>query len=302
MIYRTIETAYWDDERVRGLSPEGKLMFLYLITNRHGHMSGIYYLSPQEAAGETGLSVKGVDTLWDTLSACNLARFDRSSGLVWVKKMFDKQARGIKNNKAAATHLATLHKSCLIKEFLEFYAHRKIPYAIPYQEAKPSCLQEQEQEQEQKQDPTALASPAGSGTKQKVSWSSENGWTSITEDHRKRWQAAYPACDIDRQLAAMTAWLMANPAKAHKSNWERFITKWLTKGQDRGGDTQSNAPARGTSLARNKALLKQLSERDSDGQGTGGHDDQSANGDVSKVGSGVGGIAGMAGDAGEILF
>jgi hypothetical protein len=37
-------------------------------------------------------------------------------------------------------------------------------------------------------------------------------------------------------MLAMEQWLKANPAKARKSNWRKFVTSWLAKEQDRGGD------------------------------------------------------------------
>lgn len=75
-----------------------------------------------------------------------------------------------------------------------------------------------------------------------IRWTRETKWSGITEQDRSDWKAAFPACDIDRQLASMDAWLAANPAKAKKSNWRKFVTTWLTKSQDRGGDIASNKP------------------------------------------------------------
>lgn len=68
------------------------------------------------------------------------------------------------------------------------------------------------------------------------SWSKVSGWKEISDEDRGRWKSAYPACDLDRQLAAMNEWLLANPEKAHKTRWRRFITNWLSRSQDRGGD------------------------------------------------------------------
>jgi hypothetical protein len=67
-------------------------------------------------------------------------------------------------------------------------------------------------------------------------WDRDAGWSGIVDEDRARWAKAYPAVDVDRQLAAMTEWLLANPAKAHKSNWRKFVTNWLTRRQDAGGD------------------------------------------------------------------
>lgn len=75
-----------------------------------------------------------------------------------------------------------------------------------------------------------------------VAWSAGAGWEGIGNDLKAEWAIAYPACDLDRQLAAMHSWLKANPLKARKSNWTRFITNWLGKEQDRGGDLRTPRP------------------------------------------------------------
>ena len=75
---------------------------------------------------------------------------------------------------------------------------------------------------------------------QPVGWSKQVGWFGITDELRKQWADAYPACDIGRQLLAMQEWLRANPTKATKSNWLKFITNWLARQQDKGGDAPRN--------------------------------------------------------------
>ena len=72
-----------------------------------------------------------------------------------------------------------------------------------------------------------------------IAWSAEGGWQGIVDADRTEWAAAFPACNLDRQLAAMVAWLRSNPTKARKSNWRKFITNWLNRSQDKGGDAAS---------------------------------------------------------------
>lgn len=71
----------------------------------------------------------------------------------------------------------------------------------------------------------------------KIAWTADGGFTGITDSDRSGWSEAYPAVNLDRQLAAMGDWLKSNPTKARKSNWRRFITNWFSRKQDRGGDT-----------------------------------------------------------------
>jgi len=72
-----------------------------------------------------------------------------------------------------------------------------------------------------------------------VKWTDSEGWAGITEADRKTWAEAYPACVLDIELMRASEWLKANPARAHKSNWRRFIVSWLTRSQDRGGTNRS---------------------------------------------------------------
>lgn len=68
-----------------------------------------------------------------------------------------------------------------------------------------------------------------------VRWDVESGWQGITDADRKEWAAAFPACVLATELSKATAWLKANPQRAHKSNWRRFLVSWLTRCQDKGG-------------------------------------------------------------------
>ena len=67
-------------------------------------------------------------------------------------------------------------------------------------------------------------------------WSAESGWEGITDADHAEWSQAYPAADLPVELAKANQWLKANPKKARKSNWRRWLTTvWLTKCQDHGG-------------------------------------------------------------------
>jgi hypothetical protein len=77
-----------------------------------------------------------------------------------------------------------------------------------------------------------------------ISWSALAGWSGITDADRAAWRSAYPCCDIERQLAAMGEWLRSNPEKARKRSWRRFLTNWLSRSQERGGDQAARPSAR----------------------------------------------------------
>lgn len=49
---------------------------------------------------------------------------------------------------------------------------------------------------------------------------------------REGWMKAYPAVQIDTELAKAAVWVVANP-KNKKSNYARFLANWFTKAQDK---------------------------------------------------------------------
>jgi len=162
-MYRTIDAAFWTDPKIRGLTPDGKFLALYLVTNPHGHVGGIYYLPDDLIRAETGLTGRALDTLWHTLSKLGFARKDQELSVVWVVKMFAYQGRGEKNERAVGRHLASLHNSKLINDFLKVYpgvgkyTQDRVSIGYPAQDESGTPEQEQEQEQEQDCVPSAHA-------------------------------------------------------------------------------------------------------------------------------------------------
>jgi len=69
-----------------------------------------------------------------------------------------------------------------------------------------------------------------------------NTWENIDDAKKALWSRAYPACDIDVELARMVTWILENPEKGHKTRWGRFIVNWLGRSQDRGG-TRKGGPS-----------------------------------------------------------
>ena len=71
-------------------------------------------------------------------------------------------------------------------------------------------------------------------------WDSLEGWLGITDADRTAWATAYPAASLTAELAKASEWLRANPTKAKRSNWRKFLTGWLTRCQDGGGTDRGN--------------------------------------------------------------
>ena len=47
----------------------------------------------------------------------------------------------------------------------------------------------------------------------------------------ERWRYTYPALNIEAEVLRMGEWIEANPARAPKKNWKRFMVAWLARNQ-----------------------------------------------------------------------
>ena len=83
--------------------------------------------------------------------------------------------------------------------------------------------------------PTSKPTAARSRAKPAVSWDADAGWAGITDADRQEWAQAFPGAVLDQELAKATAWLRANPKRAGRRNWRRFLVGWLQRCQDKGG-------------------------------------------------------------------
>lgn len=131
-MYRSIETSMWSDPAIRNLSPIDKLLFVYLITNSHAHLSGLYYIQESTIGSELGVDLKvvkkGLDTLSipyrypiDGASELGLLKYDQLFQVVFVKNMLMYQGRGHKIKKSVEEHFKTLHKCPLINDLCHHY-------------------------------------------------------------------------------------------------------------------------------------------------------------------------------------
>lgn len=65
-----------------------------------------------------------------------------------------------------------------------------------------------------------------------VRWTAAS-WMGITSADMDGWKQAFPGVDIEQQLRISHEWLLANPKRATKKNWRRFIVNWFAASQNR---------------------------------------------------------------------
>lgn len=122
-MYRNVHARFWSDPKIRKLTPDERYLFLYLVTNEHSHVAGIYRLPKLYIQEETGLSRKAIDSAFESFSSQNLAHYDQATEQVWIVKMLCYQGHGSKIQAAIARHLKELHTSELKSVFAKTYSY-----------------------------------------------------------------------------------------------------------------------------------------------------------------------------------
>ena len=88
--------------------------------------------------------------------------------------------------------------------------------------------------------PVPTSKPAArSPAKPEIAWTADAGWQGITDADRQEWLLAFPGAVLDQELAKATAWLRANPKRAGRRSWRRFLVGWLQRCQDKGGTNRT---------------------------------------------------------------
>ena len=123
---------------------------------------------------------------------------------------------------------------------------RRMSASCPHDERTDCGLEERRGEEKREEDIPAAPVPTSdppkasrSRSKSAVSWSAEDGWAGITDADRQEWATAFPGAALAQELAKATAWLKANPQRAGRRNWRRFIVGWLQRCQDKGGTNRT---------------------------------------------------------------
>ncbi|PLV55744.1 hypothetical protein [Thermotoga sp. SG1] len=100
MKYRKIEVCFWQDTDMLELTPEGKYFYLYLLTNPHTNLAGIYEASKKVMAFETGFNVDTVDKLIRTFEGKGKIAYDPETSEIlvinWLKYNWTSSPKVIK--------------------------------------------------------------------------------------------------------------------------------------------------------------------------------------------------------------
>ncbi len=127
--YAKISPRFWmsgPGKELRKHGPEAQIVALYLMTNPHANMLGLYYLPILFMAHETGLGLDGATKGLRSAIQAGFCSYDEASEVVWVHEMAaeqigtalkpgDKQCAGVRNA------YASIPENLFLSAFYEKY-------------------------------------------------------------------------------------------------------------------------------------------------------------------------------------
>lgn len=196
--YAKVSPHFWVGKTGKQLKkdPNGLMVALYLMTNPHANMLGLYYIPVMYIAHETGLDFEGASKGLNSACEAGFCTYDYETEVVWVYEMARFQvADELKPADNRCKGVQKDYDSLPENPFLSaFYDKYSIPFCMlskrgdstgntspseaPY---KPLRSQEQEQEQEQEQ----LNSGSSSAHEQKKPHAPIQFSQYQSEDHKR---------------------------------------------------------------------------------------------------------------------
>lgn len=127
--YGKVAHQYWTGDTGKALRTHGRdvqLLGLYLVTNRHATMIGLYYLPLMLVSHETGLSLDEVTSALAHLRDEGYCQYDAAREVMWVREMArfqigERLSAGDKRIPRIAEMLTEYQSSPLIRAFLARY-------------------------------------------------------------------------------------------------------------------------------------------------------------------------------------
>jgi hypothetical protein len=244
--YHPLYDDIWNHWRLEGCSFEEKAFFVFLFGNTRERPSGIYRITDDQAAADTGLSIKRVTAYMADLERRHM--IVRDGAWIFVLGYFKRQPKQAFLLRGAERDVKTCTSHRVLTRFSEKYPHYKqwsangrLMVDPPMDEIRSTDADaDADADAEQKKKEGANASrPASLAIAFKIPDSITTALdrcTHFAQSPKLRnpmfWQAmvrAYRGVDLAAELFKAEAWIVSNPSKAPRSNYPAFLRRWFAR-------------------------------------------------------------------------
>ena len=150
--YSPFHTKIWNDPKFRNLSPEGKLLFIYLFGNDAISLSGIYELDMDLARFQIGVNGASFDNALKAVTQASNVQYDPEKSLVWIVNYFKYQSKSPKVIIGVIAELNMLPDHKFKQLFVEKYGYHLIPYRYRMDTVSISYLKKEQKEQKEQKE------------------------------------------------------------------------------------------------------------------------------------------------------
>jgi hypothetical protein len=121
--FRNIHTRIWADAWFSGLSPEEKLLFVYLFSNPSASVCGMYELPLRTMALDTGIPADRVSAILDTFAGAGKVFYE--DGIVWVVNLrkYNSSGDSVKVLERIRKDLEVFGETNLKRRYLAHYGY-----------------------------------------------------------------------------------------------------------------------------------------------------------------------------------
>lgn len=134
-MYTRVESRFWADERMRAVSQEARYLMLYLLTNPHRNMLGLYYLPAVYACYDLGWHEKRFRERFGELLQTGVIHYDEQTSVLWITNFLRHNPIANPNQiKRAIGVLDEIPKTALYEPFYEHLKRFAKPLHEPFLE------------------------------------------------------------------------------------------------------------------------------------------------------------------------
>jgi len=119
--YRNLHVKIWSDPQFESLSPNSKLIFIYLLTNVHRSESGLYNISLSKISFETKLPINKLKNSIYQLCQSKLVEYDSDKSVIWIKNIIKYQNLSPNCIKSIENDLKYCSSEVLRQSFGKYY-------------------------------------------------------------------------------------------------------------------------------------------------------------------------------------
>jgi hypothetical protein len=231
MPQRGIDTGIWSHVDFCGLTPNEKLLFLYLVTTFRGNQAGLYRITERQIAFDTGLDEAAIADMLPRLAVMDIDWMPETQ-TVWVKRFVHHQCHAPKFLIAVAKNLEDMRRSPeLVRAYLRFNDNLSIPYREP---ADNVSISESDQIRSESVSESVSEAPTGATSLDDLNPLEDEvanlkGWGPFTQDDRawleellSDFKGTLPA-----DIRDCRDWNMAHRKTHTKKQWKTRLRNWL---------------------------------------------------------------------------